>query len=369
MPEASSLISQCHLKIDGSPVPDEFMKSLAEVTVENSLHMPDVATVILNDPSLRWIDNAMLAPGKSLEVSTMSTAERSRSRPVFDGEIVEIEPEFGNKTHRLTIRAFDRLHRLARGKRVRSFQNVTDSDVATRLAKEAGLQPGVESTRQVHDYLFQNNETNLEFLRQRATDVGFLLYVDGKKLCFRSLSQNPSPVSLSWGASLSEFRLRMTTVSQVNHVTVRGWDPKARQEIVSEAPDGTGMRSIGEKNTGGTVAKNAFRIDASLLVASIPVRDQVGADRAAKAVADRQEERFIEAEGSCGGNPAIVAGASLKLESIGSRFAGTYFVTSATHVFTAKEGYATHFAISGQTPATLLRLLKRDDVPASRSGL
>jgi phage protein D len=369
MPDGNTLISQCHLKIDGTLVSTEFNASLAEVTVENSLHMPDVATVILSDPTLHWIDSPLLAPGKALEVSTTATAERSRSRPVFDGEIVELEPEFGNKTHRLTIRAFDRLHRLARGKRVRSFQNVTDSDVANRLAKEAGLTPDIESTRQVHDYLFQNNETNLEFLRRRATAVGFLLYVEGKKLCFRSLAQNPSPVSLNWGASLSEFRLRMTTVSQVNQVTVRGWDPDARQEIIAEAPTGSGMRSIGEKSSGGVISKNAFRIDAPLLVADQPVRDQVGADRAAKAIADRNEERFIEAEGSCGGNPAIVAGSSVKVDSIGSRFGGTYFVTSATHLFTAKDGYSTQFAISGQTPATLLRLLQRDEQPAARTSL
>jgi phage protein D len=369
MPEASTLISQCHLKIDGSTVADDFMSSLAEVVVENSLHMPDVATIVLNDPALRWIDNATVAPGKSVEVSTTGTAQQSRSRPVFDGEIVELEPEFSGKTHRLTIRAYDRLHRLARGRLVRSFQNVTDSDVARRLANEAGLQADVESTRQVHDYLFQNNETNLEFLRQRATAVGFLLYVDGKKLCFKSLAQNPSPVALSWGASLSEFRLRMTTVAQISHVTVRGWDPGARQEIVSEVGDGSGMRDIGEKKPGGAIAKDAFRIDASLLVANQPIRDQVGADRAAKAIADRQAERFIEAEGSCGGNPAIVAGTSVKLDSIGSRFGGTYFVTSATHLFTAKEGYSTRFVISGQTPATLLRLLQRDESSPTPGGL
>ena len=110
----------------------------------------------------------------------------------------------------MTIRAFDRLHRLARGKRVRSFQNVTDSDVASRLAKEVGLTADVESTRQVHHYLFQNNETNLEFLRA-ARHRGRVSACTsmGKKLCFRSLSQHAgNRVDLQWGAGLSEFRVR-----------------------------------------------------------------------------------------------------------------------------------------------------------------
>src|SRR3712207_6547572 len=98
MPEASAFVSQCYVTIDGTPVPDEFMANLAEITVENSLHMPDVATVVLNDSSLQWIDSPLLAPGKALEISGRGTADRAKTRSVFDGEIVELEPEFGAAT-------------------------------------------------------------------------------------------------------------------------------------------------------------------------------------------------------------------------------------------------------------------------------
>src|SRR5262249_23032783 len=149
------------------------------------LHMPDVATLILNDPKLHWIDDTTLTPGKTIEVSATATAKGSKSKPVFDGEIVEIEPDFGTSTHHLIVRAFDRLHRLSRGRFVRSFQNVTDSDLARRIAGEMRLQSDIEDTREVHPYVFQNNQTNLEFLRERAASAGYLLYVLGKKLCFK----------------------------------------------------------------------------------------------------------------------------------------------------------------------------------------
>ena len=52
----------------------------------------------------------------------------------------------------------------------------------------------------------------------------------------------------------------------------------------------------------------------------------------AKAVADRHEERFIEAEGSCGGNPRDRRRRLGDVRiALGNRFSGTYFVTSATH--------------------------------------
>jgi phage protein D/phage baseplate assembly protein gpV len=369
MSETSALITQFYVKLGGANVDEGFMHDVQEVTVQNSLHLPDVAVIVLNDSKLKWIDDQQLAPGKSVEILGTASPERSKSRPIFDGEIVELEPDFGAKTHRLTIRAFDRLHRLTRGRFVRSFQNVTDGDVAEKFAKEAGLQADVDPTRQVHAYLFQHNETNLEFLRRRAAADGYLCYVDGKKLCFKKMKHASTPVALDWGATLTEFRLRMTTLSQVSRVTARGWDPKAKREIVSEVSKGDGMRSIGESKSGGAMSKEAFQIDAALLVANEPIHEQLGADQVAKAVANRFAERFIEAEGSCAGNPNVIAGASVKVESIGKRFSGEYFVTAATHRFTHHDGYTTQFSISGQTPATLVRLLQRDEPPGAHGGL
>ncbi len=359
MPE-SKLLSHFYVKIDGTDVSEEFMHALVEVTVESSLHMPDVATLVMHDPRLHWIDEPSLAPGKTVVVSAKSTAATSRSLVIFDGEIVEMEPEFGPSTQRLVVRAFDRLHRLARGRQVRSFQNVTDSDVAQRIAKEAGLQPKVEATTQVHQYLLQNNETNLEFLRKRAKAMGFLLYAESKNLCFKPAEKDGQPVALQWGATLTEFRPRLTTLSQINTVTARGWDPETRREIVGQANTGKGTPDVGQKTKGPDLAKSAFSIEAAHLVSSQPLRTQTAADQLAQVVANRHAERFVEAEGTCQGDPAIVAGTSVKIDAVGNQFGGTYFVTSAIHIYNASQSYSTHFSISGQTPSTLLALLGAD---------
>jgi uncharacterized protein involved in type VI secretion and phage assembly len=161
----------------------------------------------------------------------------------------------------------------------------------------------------------------------------------------------------------------MTTIGQVNTTITRGWDPRSRKEIVSEVKSGQGMPEIGQKKQGGDLAKEAFNMNADLLVSSVPLYTQAGADQLARAVADRQAERFVEAEGSCLGDPAIVAGASIKIEGIGERFSGTYFVTSAAHNYDAKQGFTTRFSISGQTPSTLLNVLRDYDKSPEASGL
>src|SRR5579859_1546116 len=163
MSENGNLLSQVFVKIDGTDVPEEFMRDLIEVTVENSLHLPDVATLVLHDARLYWIDDASLAPGKVVQVSAKTERQE---KLLFDGEIVEIEPDFDASSQRLIVRAFDRLHRLARGRHVRSFLNVSDEDLINKLAQEVGLQSQVGPASQVYPYVFQNNQTNLEFLQE-----------------------------------------------------------------------------------------------------------------------------------------------------------------------------------------------------------
>jgi phage protein D len=366
MPDTKSLLSHFFVAIDGTNAPDEFYEALVTIVVENSLHLPDVATLTLHDSRLRWIDDASLAPGKAIKVSAQAGPDE---KPLFDGEIVEVEPDFTPSAQRLVVRAFDRLHRLARGQHTCSFLNVSDGDLVQKIAQEVGLQAQVGPTSQIHPYVFQYNETNLAFLQERAAALGYLLYVQGKTLHCQAPQSDGQAIELEWGVTLSEFHPRLTTIGQLDGVTVKGWDPAARQEIVGQAQNGHGAPQVGDSKSGGELAHAAFNLGAQRLVADRPIRTQTAADRLAQAVADRHAGHFIEAEGVCGGNPALVAGAPVKIGAVGDRFSGTYFVTSTTHTYTADQGYSTQFTVSGLHPSTLLSLLTPQAPPPTSTGL
>jgi phage protein D/phage baseplate assembly protein gpV len=366
MPDTSNLLSQFYVKIDGTDASEEFMHDLIEVTVESSLHLPDVATLTLHDRRLQYIDDPHLAPGKTLEISAKSG---QKSDPLFDGEIVELEPDFRPGDPHLVVRAFDRLHRLARGRTVRSFLNVTDEDIVRKIAQEVGLQVEMDATSQVYPYILQSNQTNLDFLRDRASTLGYLLFVRKKTLHCEAPKPVGSPVELEWGKTLKTFQPRMTTVDQVDDVVVRGWDPDARQEIIGQAKNGNGATKVGEKKSGGELAHAAFNLTAEALVTDRPVRAQATADRMAQAVADQIAGQFVEAEGTCGGDPAIIAGSSLQISAVGERFGGTYLVTSAHHTYNAQSGYSTAFSVSGHRAATLFNLLAPEEPPNQVPGL
>lgn len=347
-----------YVTVDGRRINADLARDLEQVVVESSLHLPDVATLIFQDQRLRWIDDQSLLPGKALKIE----AGLGGQAPVlvFDGEIVEIEPEFRDATQRLVMRAFDRLHRLARGCHVRTFQNVTDADLVQQLVSEVGLSASIDATSQVHEYVLQANETNLAFLQRRAAMLGFLLYADGTRIHCRAPEDHSDAYELLWGdqGTLIDFRPRLSTIDQVVSVNVRGWDPNQKREVLGRVNSANGVTRINVQNTGGSFAETAFNVSANTLVADRPVRTQAEADQLARAEMGRHDSRFVEAAGTCAGEPKIVAGAKVNIRGVGERFSGTYLVTSATHTYgVGDSNYEVAFMVSGLNPSTLLNMI------------
>jgi phage protein D len=367
MPENENLFSGLSVKMTSEDMAVKFKRDLLEVTIENSLHLPDAATFVLQDAGLSWIDDPRLLQGTSIEVSAKTSVKASEEK-IFAGEIVEIEPSFTPGKQRLVVRAFDRMHRLLRGRQVRSFVNVTDSDLVRKLAQEVGLTAKVGPTPQTYPYVFQNNETNLAFLQRRAASLGYLLFVRGKVLHCEA-PQKEKTVQLKWGATLHEFYPRLTTIEQVDKVTVRGWDPALKQPIVEQANRGSYAPTIGLPGQGGELAKKAFQLQTEILVAERPIRTQQEANTLAKATLNQLDGRFIEAEGTCSGDPRLVAGVSAEITEVGTHFSGTYFVTSTTHIYSARESYTTRFSVSALHQTTLLGLLTQEEPTAPPMGL
>jgi phage protein D/phage baseplate assembly protein gpV len=368
VPDPTRLLAQFYIKIGGSNVSEALMHNVLDVAVESSLHLPDMATIRVQDPDGKWVDDELIAPGQTLEIAA---GVGGANGPLFDGEIVEIEASFIAGKRVVVVRGFDRLHRLARGKHVVTYLNVTDADVVQQIASKCGLSAKVGPAKEVYPYLLQDNITHLDFLRRRSAAIGYLLFVRGKELHCEPLGEATAVAEFRLDETLREFYPRLTTVDQVDEVSVRSWDPDQKQPVVGKASNGQSSPQIGVERQGGAVAKKAFSMPASVMVADRPIRTQTSADGLAQATLNRRLGRFVEAEGVAEGTPALTAGVSVKLQGVGKRFSGTYFVTSATHTYDPDDGYSTRFMVSGYQPATLLHLLaaEHDGAAAQREGL
>ena len=241
MPE-TSLLSHFYLKLGGADAPEELMHDLVNVEVDDSLHIPDMFTLQVRDPNMQWVDSDQFAIGQEVEVLASPDGRASPQRIII-GEITSAEPDYPyGQAPVLTVRGYDRAHRLHRGKKTRTFQQMTDSDIITKIAREYSLRPDVDPTTEVHEYILQNNQTDFEFVYERSRRLGFNFLVDDRSLVFKKPGSLPSEtVELEYGVSLRQFRPRMSTGSQFKEVVVKGWDAVNKREIVGRAgPSGGG---------------------------------------------------------------------------------------------------------------------------------
>jgi len=357
MPQEAQLISQVYIKIDGEDAPHGIMDNLISIEVDDNLNLPDMFIIRLRDPKMEWIDSDTLGIGREVEISVRGENERAK---LIVGEITACEMDFKHGAGAtMLVRGYDESHRLNRGKQSKSFVQVTDSDIATRIARELGLKVEADSTPEVHEYVLQDNQTNLEFLESRAKRIGFRVLVEGDTLQFKRIPEEGAEVPvLEWGVNLSEFNARLTTSKQASEVEVRGWDPQAKREIVGRANRAQDMPEIGERQQGGQVAQAAFGTAGKEIVVNRVVGTQAEADALAQSLCEEMGGDFIHAEGVCAGNPAVCAGTIVELKGLSERFQGRYRISHALHRYDAK-GYNTRFTISGRHTNTLAELVSR----------
>ena len=355
---ADELLSQMYLKINGTAASSELMRDLRELVVDTSLHLPDMFTIHLDDPNLTWMDSSEFDIGKEVEISGKEEGASSPTDLITKGEITAIEPEMteaGATT--LIIRGYDKTHRLHRGKKTRTFLQATDSDIVNKVVSDVGLSAETDSTSEVHEHVFQDSQSDIDFLRDRAKRVGFYLYFQDGKLQFRQQpSAGNSTATLEWGVNLMNFQARLSTAEQVEDVEVHGWDVKNKQAIIGKSSTPQGTPTVDNVNHGGNAAKKAFGGTSKEVVNHYPVWTQGEADKFAQSILSDCCHAFFEAEGSCLGNPAVRAGAEVDIQKIGNRFSGRYKITRAIHRYDL-SGYSTEFEISGHRANTLNQLL------------
>ncbi|MGH2948043.1 MAG: VgrG-related protein [Solirubrobacteraceae bacterium] len=344
------------IKVDGAKIDAKWMDALLDVQVRDNLMLPDTALVRLRDPKGENIDSHPLKAAARLEI-LLSAAEEQTVKTVFDGEIVALEPEFLEGDCILAARAYDKGHRLNRHRRSRTFQNQTASDMVKTVAQAAGLALGtVESTGGAHEFFQQSMETDWDFCWRLAAMNDFEFLVEGTKFHFRKRKRSGVAATLKWGEGLLTFKPRMSAAGQVQDVTVTNHDPKTRQAITGRATSPAlaySSPAAGQRN--GLIGKLS---GGSVVVADRVVTSTSEATDVAQSLLDRLSSSFIEADGTAFGDPAIAAGATVKLEGVGS-FSGEYVLAQTTHLLTGGRGYTTAFSISGRSARTIGDLVQR----------
>jgi phage protein D len=171
------------ISIAGRTLAEPIRARLIEVVVDDHLVLPDSFTLRFSFDDELW-DRLGAAMSAEVVIKAGRLGE-TPSDALITAEITGIEAVYEEGVRYLVVRGYDKSHRLHAGRRTRSFKNVTDSDIARKVASEAGIPVGtIEPTTLVHDHVSQINMTDWEFLRDRAAEVGFSVAVREGKFTF-----------------------------------------------------------------------------------------------------------------------------------------------------------------------------------------
>jgi phage protein D len=265
---------------------------------------------------------------------------------VMVAEITSLEATFSSDASpMLLVRGHDHRHRLARGRKTRTFYKMKDSAIFTQIANGAGLRARATDTKQTLEYVVQSNQTDLEFLQQRARLNGYEIAIKDKVLSF-----GPPQISGAAAATLAladdvvEFSPRLSTLAQVGQVHVRGWDVSKKQVFVGTAGVGQESSRMRGRASGPALADRAFGTSRVADV-RLPVHTRAEAEQAAIGRFNELALSYIEGDVVCLGQPRLRPATVVDITGAGETFSGSYYIASVSHSLARDRGYQTTLVV------------------------
>jgi phage protein D len=288
----------------------------------------------------------LLSFGAEVEIC-MGYGDAKSTPTAVRGTITEITTNFPESgSPELAIAGYDHGFPLTMGKKSRTWKDARDSDAAHEIASFNNLNETIETTKEPHKQIEQNQESDWEFLKKLADRNHFELYVDeSKTLHFgRPNDKGGEVVRLVYGEGLLSFKPEANLAGQISKVEVYGWDKNTKKAIVGVASAG---EESGLSGKSGGQHLNALVCDPSkrpTLLLKQPVFTQAEADERAKAALNERAKQFLTGDGESMGLPEVRPDRNVELAGLGVPFSKTYYIQQATHKIDA-NGYRTRFKV------------------------
>lgn len=291
---------------------------------------------------LLYMNGRIIDFGKPLRVAI---GPLDQQRTIFDGHITAIEIQFEEAEEpELCIFAEDRLMDLRMTPRMRSYDNMSDADIAQAIASEHGLSANVDVSGPSYDCIQQMNMSDLAFLRERARLLQADVWVEGDALQFKTRDKRAAPTqTLVRGNDLIVASARADLAHQRTRVFVSGFDANRCEVIDESVGDEVVTAEISGGRTGPAVLQQAFGERVARRVREVPLQASEAADWA-RAEMLRRARQFVVVSGITSGSPDLTVGSVVTLERMGPVFdGGSYYVTHLKHTFDLAQGHRTHF--------------------------
>jgi len=261
---------------------------------------------------------------------------------IFDGLITALEVEAGPQSAPVfTVLAEDRLVKLRRKRRSRTFDDQSPADVVQAVASDHGLRAEIEELDAPVSTWVQMNESDLAFLRRLLEAVDADLQLTGSKLQVVPIALAPrAQTTLTLGETLLKVRVTADLVEQATETRVGSLDPETGEAIAAVAT--SGRMGPGRGRDGPAILRDVLG-DVREHVGHFRPMSESHAGVLARAAYGQRARRFVRAEGTAQGDGAIRVGGWIDLAGINPFFVNSYNVVEAIHRYDLDHGYLTDF--------------------------
>lgn len=294
-----------------------------------------------------YLDGKVVDFGSKLRVAI---GPDSVQRIAFDGVISAIEAVFVDAQPPLVVvSAEDALMRLRMTRRVKTYRDVTDAEIAAEISSAHGLRSDVDADGPRYDLVQQVNQSDLAFLRERARLIRAELWCSEDTLHFATRTKRRgTKLTLVQGNHLLNVRLCADLAHQRSDVVVTGYDARTAKGIDERSGDAISAE-VTAGRTGVAILRKTFGRAVSLRVRE-PALTADEARSFAKAEMLRRARSFVRVSGTTRGSPDMVVGSNLDLQQVGPPFDGPgYYAAVVRHTFDLTDGLRTHFVAERPT--------------------
>jgi Bacteriophage probable baseplate hub protein len=297
----------------------------------------------------RYLDGQIFDFGKKIKVSIGPPED---DRTLFEGSLSALEVDFSEgDSGEVVIACEDKLMDLRMTRRMKTYRDVSDADLARQIAQQHGLSPEVQADGPTYKFVQQFNTTDLAFLRDRARLLQAEVWVRGTTLYFKTRPNRSAgaEIQLVRDNHLINIQVRADLADQRTKVKVSGYDASQRDKIDEEAGSDAIQSEAPSGRNGPGVLQQAFGERVSYRVRDVPLVS--GEARAwARAEMLRRARTFVIATGTTDGTPDMVVGSVLNLQNVGRPFeGGSYYVTHVWHSYDNTNGHRTRFEAARAT--------------------
>ena len=339
------------VEINNSRLAANISKAIMDVTIDEKLDEGASFRMTMHDEfdmttqKFKWLDHPLLNVANKI---TIKVGYGSNLQVMVMGNITSIEPSFfAGETPTLTIGGQDLSYDyLKRTFPARTFVDRKHSDIARAIASEAGLLPVIDETGQLQKIIQKDNdETYYAFLEKLKKEVGYQFSVEGQTMYFvKPGDEKKEILTLALGKDIISFRPTMRTSGLLTEVEVRGHNPRdPNTPIIGRATAGSERPQEQGRQTGSQMLHDRVG-PVKKVISDVIVNSVEHANALALSVLNKATDTLVEGECESIGLPQIRTGVNIKLEKMGKKFSGKYYVKGTTHTIN-DSGYRTSFSV------------------------